>query len=65
MTLVSLTFKQRKWIKCYWKTKNVTEVQRRRRNEFGTPPPTRVKVTNIRDQFEICGTMQNMNNVRS
>jgi hypothetical protein len=31
---------------------NVTEVQRRCKNEFGTPPPTWVMVTKICDKFE-------------
>jgi len=36
MALSQLTFEKRKLIlKCYWKTENVTEVQRRWRNEFG------------------------------
>jgi hypothetical protein len=40
---------------------NGTEVQRRWRNEFGTPPPTQVTVTKIRDKFEADGTVQNVN----
>jgi len=33
MALSQLTFEKCKWIiKCYWKTENVTEVQRRWRN---------------------------------
>jgi hypothetical protein len=49
MVLVNV-FEQCKWIlKWYWKMENVTEVQRRWRNEFGTP--TRVTVTKIRDKF--------------
>jgi len=59
MALVNLTFEQRKRsLKCYWKTENVTEVQRRWRNELGTPKPTRVTVTKIRDKFEVDGTVQ-------
>ena len=34
------------------------EVQRRWRNQFGTPPPTRVTITRIRDKFEVDGTVQ-------
>jgi hypothetical protein len=35
MVLSQLTFEKREWIiKCYWKTKNVTEIQRRWRNTF-------------------------------
>jgi hypothetical protein len=37
MALQQLTFEKRKWIyKCYWKMENVTEVQRRWRNESGS-----------------------------
>jgi hypothetical protein len=62
MALVNLTFEKRKWIlKCYLKTENVTEVQRRWRNEFGTPPPTRVTVTKMRDKSEVDGTVHNVN----
>jgi hypothetical protein len=35
------------------KKENVTEVQRRWRNECGTPPPTRVTATKISDKFEV------------
>ena len=45
---VRLSFDDRKWLlKCYWKVENVVEVQRRLRDEFGTPPPKRVTVTRI------------------
>jgi hypothetical protein len=58
--LINLNFEQSKWIvKCCSKTENVTEVQRRWKNEFGTPP-TRVTVTKIRDKFEVDGTVQNV-----
>jgi hypothetical protein len=54
MALVNLTFEQRKWIlKYYWKTENITQVQGRWRNEFGTPSPTLVTVTKIRDKFGV------------
>ena len=39
---------------------NVVELQRRSRNEFGTPLPTRVTITRIRDKFEVDGTMQDV-----
>ena len=42
------------------KVENVVEVQRRSRVEFGTPPPTRVTITRIRDKFEVDGTVQDM-----
>jgi hypothetical protein len=62
MALVNLMFEQCKWIlKCYWKMKNVTEVQRHWKNKCGTPPPTWVMVTKIRDKFEVDGTEQNVN----
>ena len=41
-------------------TRNVAEVQRRWRVEFGTAPPTRVTITRIRDKFEVDGTMQDV-----
>jgi hypothetical protein len=31
----------------------MSEVQRRWKNEFGTPSPTRTTVTKIRDKFEL------------
>ena len=56
---VKLSFDERKWLlKCYWKVENVVEVQLCWRVEFGTPPPTRVTITRIRDKFEVDGTVQ-------
>ena len=53
-----LSFNECKWsLKCYWKVENVVEVQRRWRVEFGTPSPTRVIITKIRDKFEVYGTV--------
>ena len=58
---VKLSFDERKWLlKCYWKVKNVVEVQRRWRVKFGTSPPTRVTITRIRNKFEVDGTVQDM-----
>ena len=37
---------------------NVIEVQRRWTVEVGIPPPTRVRVTRIRDKFEVDGTVR-------
>ena len=52
---------EHKWLlKCYWKVENVVEVQRRWRVEFGTPLPTRVTITRIRDKFEVDGTVQDV-----
>jgi len=43
MASLQLAFGQRKWIRnFYWKMEYVVEVQRRWRNEFGTPPSTQV-----------------------
>ena len=47
-------------MKCYWKVENVVEVQRRWKVQFGTPPPTRVTITRIRDTFEVDGRVQDV-----
>ncbi|KAJ9583140.1 hypothetical protein L9F63_022519 [Diploptera punctata] len=47
-------------LKCYWKVENVVDVQRCWMVEFGTPPPTRVTITRIRDKFEDDGTVQDV-----
>ena len=58
---VNLSFCERKWLlKCYWEVENVVEVERRWRVEFGTPPPTRLTITKIRDKFEVDGTVQDL-----
>ena len=55
---VKLSFDECKWLlKSYWKVENVVEVQWRWRVEFGTPQPTRVTITTIRDMFEVDGTV--------
>ena len=57
---VKLSFDEHKWLlMCYWKVENV-EVQRRWRVEFGTPSPTRVKITRIGDKFEVDGMVQDL-----
>ena len=38
----------------------VVEFQRRWKVEFGTPPPTRVTITGIRDNFEVNGTVEDV-----
>jgi hypothetical protein len=54
MASLNLTFEKRKWIlKCYWKTDNVTEVQRRWLNEFGTPQIVSHRIT-TREKFGPC-----------
>ena len=54
-------FNECKWLlKCYWKVENVVVVQRCWRVGFGTPPPTRVTITKIRDKFEVDGTVQDV-----
>jgi hypothetical protein len=59
---LQLTSEQRKWIlECYWKTKNVAEVHRCWRNEYGPPPPTQVIITRLRVRFLTDGTVQNVN----
>jgi hypothetical protein len=58
-----LRYEQRKGI-LKWKTENVNEMQRRWRNEFGTSPPTHVKIARLRDKFDTDGTMQNVNKER-
>ena len=64
--VVKLLFDERKWLlKCYCKVENVVEVQRRCRVEFGTPPPTRVTITRIRDKFEVVGKVQDVLEGRS
>ena len=39
---------------------NIDEVQRRWRVKVGTSPPTGVKITRIRDKFEVDGTVQDV-----
>ena len=47
-------------LKCYWKVENVAKVQRHWRAEFGTPPPTKVTITRIRDKFEVDAIVQDV-----
>ena len=59
--VVKLSFNERRWLlKCYWIVKNVIEVHRRWRVEFGTPPSTMVTITRIRDKCEVVGTVQDV-----
>ena len=56
-----LSFYERKLLlKCYWKVEDVVEVQRRWNVEFGTPPPSRVTITRIREKFQVDGTVQDV-----
>jgi hypothetical protein len=48
-------------LKCYLKVKNVTEVQRLWRNEFGTSPSTHITIARLHDKSEADGTVHNMN----
>ena len=58
---VKLLFNEHKrLLKCSWKVEKVVEVQRRCRIEFGTPLPTRVTITRIRDKFQVDGTVQDV-----
>ena len=43
----------------YWKVKNVVQVKRSWRVEYGTPPP-RVTITRIRDKFEVDGQVHGL-----
>lgn len=66
MVETQLSFEKRKWVlKCFWKTENVQEVQRRWQMAFGTQPPTRLTIARIRDKFEMHGTVKNVNKERS
>lgn len=61
-----LSLEERKFVlKCYWKTENAIEVQRRFRREFAKPLPTCWTIARIRDKFEADGTVQNINKKRS
>ncbi|KAJ4432956.1 hypothetical protein ANN_15213 [Periplaneta americana] len=61
MAEVRLNFEERKFIlKCYWKTVNISEVQRRFRMEFQRDSPTRLTIPRLRDRFEDEGTVQNI-----
>lgn len=61
-----INFEQRKIIlKCYWKCENTAEEQRQFRSEFQTDPPTRLAITQIRDNFEADGSVQNVQEKRS
>ena len=59
---VKLSFDECKWLlECYWKGENAVEVQRRKRVEFGTPPPpTSVTIVRVWDKFEVDGTVQDV-----
>ena len=58
---VKLSFDERKWLlKYYWNVEDVVEVQRRLRVKFGTPPSTRLRITRMRDKFQVDGTVQDV-----
>ena len=60
------SLEERKFVlKCYWKTENAIEVQRRFRRKFARPPPTRRTIACIKEKFEADGTVQNVNKKRS
>jgi hypothetical protein len=66
MAEVRLSFEERKFmLKCYWKYKNVTEVQREFTREFQRNPPTRRTIACTRDKFEATGTVQDVHKQRS
>ncbi|KAJ4437939.1 hypothetical protein ANN_13878 [Periplaneta americana] len=61
MAEVRLNYEEIKFIlKCYWKTENIREVQRRFRLEFQRDAPTRLTIARLRDKFEDEGTVQNV-----
>ena len=61
MARARLNFEERKFIlKCYWKTENISEVQRRFRTEFQRDAPTRLTITRLRDKFEEEGTVKDV-----
>ncbi|KAJ4428405.1 hypothetical protein ANN_24442 [Periplaneta americana] len=61
MAEVRLNFEERKFIlKCYWKTENISEVERRFRMEFQRDSPMLLTIARLRDKFEDEGTVQNI-----
>ena len=61
-----LSFEERKAVlKWYFKSENISEVQRQWRNEFGIQPPTRLTIARIGDKFEIDGTVGDVHKERS
>jgi hypothetical protein len=52
-------------LKWYGKFENVCKVQRQRRHEFGTEPPTRLTTACIPDKFEANGTVHDVHKQRS
>jgi hypothetical protein len=61
MAEVRLSFEERKIVlKCYWKYKNLTEVQREFTREFQRNPPMRHTIACIRNKFKATGTVQDV-----
>lgn len=61
-----INFEQGNFIlKCYWEWENIVEGQREFRREFQTDPPTRLAITQIRDNLEADGSVQNVQEKRS
>ena len=61
MARARLNFEERKFIlKCYWKTENISEVQRRFRTEFQRDAPMRLTITCLRDNFEEEGIVRDV-----
>ena len=53
MAANQLSLEERKFVlKCYWKTENATEVQRRFTSEFAKPPPTRRTIDALKLEIE-------------
>ena len=61
MAEIRLIFEQRKFIlKCYWKTENISEIQRQFRMEFQRDALTWLTISRMRDQFEEEGTVKDV-----
>ena len=66
MATARLTFEEQKSIlKWYINFENVAEVQRKRRREFQTQPPTRLTFTWLCDKFDTHGTVCDVHRGRS
>ncbi|GFU98117.1 ryanodine receptor [Trichonephila clavipes] len=66
MAQVCMTFEQRKSI-LIWHLKfgNISEVQRDRRQQYGTESPTRLRIADRSNKFETDGTIKNIHKGRS
>ena len=61
MARARLNFEETKFVlKCYWKTENISEVQRRVTTAFQRDAQTRLTITRLRDKFEEEGTVKDV-----